>query len=285
MGIKFITDSASDITVLEANQMGICVLPLRVSFDEEHFLDGVTINHRRFFEKLIETDVFPVTSQVGPYDYINEYDKIKADGDVGIVITISSALSGCYQSATIAREGFEDCIYVVDSLNATVGERALIELALRLRDEGKSAKEIVEILEEKKRSLKLIGRLETLEYLRKGGRISATVAVAGTVLSIRPVVALDSEGKIVMVGTARGSKKADNKLRELVAEAGGIDFDMPFVTAYSGLSDESVKKYIEDSESLYKGSIDSVPYHTIGAVIGAHVGPGAIAFAFWGKEK
>ena len=203
-----------------------------------------------------------------------------AAGDTAVVFTLSGKLSGTYQSACIAAEDYEGKIFVVDSENVAVGERILILRGMELRDQGLSAAEIKAQLDEEKHHIRLIALLDTLEYLKKGGRISAAVAFAGNLLSIKPVIAVEN-GEVSLVGKARGSKKGNNLLRELVTNCGGINFNKPCALAYSGLSDELLKKYIADSEELWKGHADELITATVGCVIGTHAGPGAIAVAFF----
>lgn len=241
------------------------------------------MNHDEFFEKLIETDIFPTTSQISPFQYAEEFKKIKEAGDTAVCITISSKLSGCFQSANIAAEEYEGIIYVVDSENACVGERILVEYANRLRAEGMSAKEIADTLNVKKKNIRLLALLDTLEYLKKGGRISAATALAGNLLSIKPVISI-MHGEVVMVGKARGSKAGNNKLTELIEQEGALDFTMPYCTAYSGLSDMLLRKYLEDFAYIYKNQIEVPPISSIGCVIGTHIGPGAIAVAFFVED-
>lgn len=283
MSIRIIADSGCDITQDQAAVLGIEVLPIKTIFGEKEYLDGVNMSHREFFEKLIESDDFPTTSQISPFDFEQKFEEVKAAGDQAIVITISSKLSGCFQSANIAAEDFEGIIYPFDSLNVTVGERILIEYACALRDEGLGIEDILERLESKKRSVKLIALLDTLEYLKKGGRISAAAAMAGSLLSIKPVICI-ADGEVAVLGKARGSKAGNNMLREMIDKEGAIDFKMPLSLAYSGLSDELLQKYKNDNADLYKDVLDDVPGYSIGSAIGTHIGPGAIAFAFFVRE-
>lgn len=280
MSIRIIVDSACDITQEEAKKWNLDILPLKTIFGDEEYLDGVTMSHTQFFEKLVETDVLPTTSQIAPYEYEEKFAEIVNNGDTAICITLSSKLSGCYQSANIAVEGYEDQIIVVDSENVCIGERILIQLADKLRKEGKTIQQIADILNQKKKDIRLIALLDTLEYLKKGGRISKTAAMAGKLLSIKPVIAVEN-GEVTILGKARGSKSGKNMLTEFVKKTGGIDFDCPYCLAYSGLSDKLLKKYVEDSENLYKGNAEEFPISTIGSTIGTHVGPGAIAAAFF----
>ena len=282
MSLFIITDSASD--VVDKSREDLIVLPLKVRFDDgNEYLDGVNITHQEFYEKLIESDALPTTSQINPFDFTECFNKIKEAGDEAIVMTLSAKLSGTYQSACIAADDFEDCITVVDTNNATMGELTLVDYALRLKDEGKTRSEIVEIIETEKNDIQLIGLVDTLEYLKKGGRISATVALAGGMLAIKPVVALE-DGVIVMKGKARGSKNAENLFITTINASGGIDFSKPYRVGYTGLSDHLVKKYIEDSSSMWDKYVDDIPYQTIGGTIGTHVGPGAVAAAFFPKH-
>ena len=228
MSVKIIVDSACDITQEKAKEMNIDVLPLKTMFGDEEFLDGVTLNHQEFFEKRIETGIMPTTSQLTPYEYGEKFKEIKEAGDTAVCITISSKLSCCYQSACVAAADYEDCITVVDSQNVSLGEQVLVEYAQKLRSLGKSAPEIAADLEEKKGSLRLIALLNTLEYLKKGGRISSAAALAGTLLSIKPVIAVE-HGEVAILGKARGSKNGNNLLTEYVKQSGAIDFTMPAI--------------------------------------------------------
>lgn len=284
MSIRIVTDSASDITQEEAAKWKVDVLPLRTIFGEQEYLDGVTLSKSEFFEKLIETDELPKTSQIPPYDYEEKFSEIIKNGDTAICITLSSKLSGCYQSAVLAAKNFGEKVLLIDSENVCIGERILVELAMKLRDNGKSAQEIRDILEERKKDVRVIGLLDTLEYLKKGGRISATAALAGKLLSIKPVIAVEN-GEIAILGKARGSKSGKNMLTEFVKEAGGIDFQMPYCLAYSGLSDVLLRKYVEDSKDLYIENTTELPMSMIGSTIGTHVGPGAIAAGFFSTNE
>ena len=282
MSVRIVIDSACDLPKSTADNLGLAYLPMRTIFDNEEYLDGITLNGEQFYEKLIETDTAPKTSQIPPSEFEAAFEQIVSAGDTALCITVSSKLSGTYQSAMIAAERFGDQVIVVDSLNVTVGEQLLVLRAVQLRDEGWSAWEMAEILNHEKKRIRLIALLDTLEYLKKGGRISSTVAFAGALLSIKPVIAI-VDGEIEMLGKARGSKNGNNKLVELVQSSRGIDFDRPFMLAYSGLSDHMLRKYISDSHELYEGKTDHLPVCRIGSTIGTHVGPGAFGLAFFRK--
>lgn len=280
MAIQFLTDSASDILPGEPGFAGLTILPMQVLFGEQVYLDGPGLSHEGFFEKLIETDIFPTTCQITPAQYAEAFQRAIDAGDEVVAITLSGKLSGTYQSACVAAQDFPGKVYVVDSENATVGQRILVQRGLALRDMGLSAGKIALMLDEEKHKIRLLALLDTLEYLKKGGRISAATALAGSLLSIKPVVGV-VDGAVTMIGKARGSRHGGNLLRELIAKTGGIRFDLPYCLAYSGLSDALLHKYIADSAELWEGHADDLPIATVGCAIGAHVGPGAIAVAFF----
>ena len=283
MSIRIITDSASDITQAEAKELNLTVIPLKTIFGDREYLDGVTLDHQTFYHKLIESDVLPTTSQIAPFDYEEQFRKAVEQGNEVLCVTVSSKLSGCHQSARIAADEFPGKVVVVDSLNVAIGERILIQLACQLRNEGKTATEISEVLNAQKHHIRLIALLDTLEYLKKGGRISSAAAMAGSLLSIKPVIAVEG-GEVTILGKARGSRNGNNMLRDLVEKSGGISFDMPYALAYTGLEDTLLQKYIADSTSLYEGKTANLPIYPIGSTIGTHVGPGAIAVAFFSNN-
>lgn len=277
MKTRIIVDSTADL--LPEYKSRVNVVPLMVRFDDEEFIDGVTIDHKTFYEKLVESDVLPTTSQANPDAFMTEFEKAKEAEESAVVITLSSKFSGTYQSALIAAADYEN-IYVVDSTSVAIGTGILVELALKLLDEGLDAKEIAERLEEEKKNIVIVALVDTLEYLKKGGRISKTVAFAGTVLNIKPVLSV-IDGEIDMLGKARGSKMGNNLLVQEIEKAGGVDFSKPVLLGYSGLSDALLLKYIEDSKHIWEAGLESVRYTVIGSVIGTHAGPGAIAAAFF----
>ncbi len=280
MSVRIVIDSASDITKERADAMDLDFMPLKTIFGEGEYLDGITMNHREFYEKLIECGTIPTTSQITPYEYEKKFKEIKESGDTAVVICLSSLLSGTYQSAVLALDGYEDCITLVDSLNVCLGEQNLVLYAVRLRDQGLSAKEIAEKLDRKKSDISVLAVFDTLEYLKQGGRISKTAAWAGSVLSIKPVISV-VRGEVAILGKARGSKNGNNLLIQHVNESGGIDFSMPYCLGYTGLDDTLLQKYIADSAALWKDKTEQLPISTVGSTIGTHAGPGAIAVSFF----
>lgn len=288
--VQIISDSGSDVLAAEAEEKDLVILPLKVNFGGVEFLDGKTISHREFYEKLIETDMMPTTSQVPPAEYEEAFRKALSEGKEIVCITLSQKLSGCYQSALIAREDvLEDHpnakIHVLDGANACLGQKVLVELAIRLRDEGMDCEKMVEVLENMKKRVRLVALIDTLEYLIKGGRLSKGAGMVAEMLSIKPVVAVEN-GEVVVLGKARGSKNVNNKLTEMIDKSGGIDFSLPYTLAYSGLSTALLDKYVADSGRLFENviSAEELPVASIGATIGTHVGPGAVGVAFFAKD-
>lgn len=279
MSVRIIVDSTTDL--MPQVKEKVHVVPLTVHFGDEEYIDGVTINHKEFYEKLVETDVLPKTSQATPAAFEKVFQQVTENGDSAVVLTISSALSGTYQSACIAAADFEN-IHVVDSGTAAIGGGILTERALDLVASGMDAAAIAAQLEKEKEDILIVAMVDTLEYLKKGGRVSAAVAFAGGLLNIKPVLAVE-KGEIKMLGKARGSKQGNNLLVQQIGAAGGIDFDRPILLGYTGLSDALLLKYMEDSKALWENGVQNLRYACIGSVIGTHAGPGAVAVAFFKK--
>lgn len=280
MAVQIIVDSTAD--VMPEIKERLKVVPLTVHFGETEYIDGVTINYKEFYEKLVESDVLPTTSQPNPVAFEQAYKEVVEAGDTAVVLTVASKLSGTYQSAMIAAEDYEDKIYIVDTKTVAIASGILAEYALNLVESGMDAKSIAEKLEEEKEKVCLVAMVDTLEYLYKGGRLSKTSAIVGGVLSIKPVLTV-KDGEIVVLGKARGSKQGNNLLVTEIKKAGGVDFDKPLLLGYTGLTDVLLQKYITDSERLWKDGTEELRYTPIGSAIGTHAGPGAVAVAFFKK--
>ncbi len=288
MTVRIITDSASDITpedIEAAGSPALTVLPLSVTFGSDTYADSVDLTHRRFYELLVECDDLPKTGQVNPYAFEGAIREAREAGEESVVITVSGKLSGTYESAVSAASAFDSGVYVVDSRNVCVGERVLVDYALRLVGEGLPATDIAAALEQVRDDILVVGLLDTLEYLRRGGRVPAAAATVGQLLSIKPVISVE-DGEVVVLGKARGSKNGRNLLTQQIEKSGGVDFSMPIALGYAGLDDGLLRKYIEDSRAIWEGNmhVDALPVHSVGATIGTHVGPGAIALAFFKKS-
>lgn len=277
MSVRIIVDSTSDVT--PEVKPRVLTVPLTIRFGTQEYVDGVTITNRQFYEKLIESDELPTTSQAGPDAFAQVFKQLRDAGDTAVVITVASRLSGTYQSACIAAQDYPE-VHVVDGKTVAIGTAILAELALQLADEGLTADEIAARIEEERENVRLIAMLDTLEYLKRGGRISKTVAFAGGLLSIKPVVAI-RDGEIQVIGKARGSKQGNNLLMQEIHNAGGVDFTRPLMLGYTGLSDLLLRKYVEDSADLWKDHCSELPAALIGSVVGTHAGPGAVAVAFF----
>lgn len=277
MKTRIIIDSTADL--LPEVKARTRVVPLSVRFGDVEYIDGVTIDHKQFYEMLVESDVLPTTSQAVPEHFRLMYEKVREAGEEAVVITVSSTFSGTYQSAVIAAEEYPE-IRVVDSRTAAIGHGILVEYALRLADQGCGADEIVAALEQVRSRIRIVAMVDTLEYLKKGGRISSVAAIAGGLLNLKPVLGI-RDGEILTLGKARGSKQGNNLLVKEIEKAGGVDFSMPVLLGYTGLSDVLLKKYMDDSAFLWEGRVERLDYVPIGSVIGTHAGPGAVAAAFF----
>lgn len=278
--VHILVDSTADVTPEVAAR--ITTVPLTIHFGDEEFIDGVTLDRSAFYEKLATSEVLPTTSQATPYIFEEYYQKaIDRDEDL-VVITLSSLLSGTYQSAVIAAEEFPGRVHVVDSKSVALGSAILTEYALQLVDQGLDAAAVAAKLTDAREHIRLYALLDTLEYLKRGGRISKTVAVAGGLLSIKPAICLDG-GEVKLVGTARGLKQGVQLLKDKITACGGMDLSRPFLLGYTGQGEELLEKFAAESSALWENKPFSAPL--ISGVVGTHVGPGAIAAAFFEAEK
>lgn len=281
MSVRIIVDSTADLTPEVSDR--VKTVPLTLHFGEMQYISGVDIDARTFYEKLVESDALPTTSQPAPVAFTEVFQEAVDAGDSVVCITVSAKLSGTYQSATIAAADFPGRVFVVDSQTVAIGSGILTEYALQLVDRGMNAEEIAWKLLQKREKVHVLALVDTLEYLKKGGRISPTVAFAGGLLNIKPVITV-AEGEVKLLGKARGSKQGNNLLVQEINKAGGVDFDKPLMLGYTGLSDAMLQKYIVDSAALWEGRIEKLPISIVGSVVGTHVGPGAVAVAFFAAE-
>lgn len=276
MSVKIVVDSTTDLTCDLKQQ--VSVVPLSIHFGDEEFVDGTTITHEQFYEKLVSGGVLPRTSQPSPDAFAKVYEQATADGSEAVVLTVASSLSGTYQSACIAAEEFPN-IHVVDSGTVAIGTGILTRLALQLAQEGLSANEIAARLEGEKAMVCVIAMVDTLEYLHKGGRLSKTAAIAGGLLNIKPILSI-KDGHILVLGKARGVKQGYSLLNSEIETGGGVDPSKPLLLGYTGTEDHLLNKYVEESGDLWPAD---TPRTIIGSVIGTHAGPGAVAAAFFRK--
>ena len=281
MNIRIIVDSTADLQPEIAAKVDI--VPLSVRFGEREYVSGVNINPKQFYEMLVESDTLPTTSQPAPYLFEEAFEKAVSEGCEVICLTCSGKLSGTNQSANIAAAEFDGKVHVVDSGSVAIGLGILVEYALDLAERGMRAEEILLKLMQKREKIKVLALVDTLEYLKKGGRISPAVALAGGLLNIKPVISVNG-GEIKLLGKARGSRQGNNLLIQEIQKAGGVDFKMPLMLGYTGLSDALLQKYIQDSAALWEDQLDNLSVSIVGSVVGTHVGPGAVAVAFFAAE-
>ena len=281
MSVKIIVDSAADLTCEVARQVKI--VPMTIHFGDKQYVSGVDIDSKKFYELLVESDVLPTTSQPTPYAFSQVFQEVVDAGDTAVCLTVSSKLSGTYQSACIAAEEFPGKIFVVDTLTVAIGGGILAEYALQLANSGMGAEELARELLAQRQKVRVLALVDTLEYLKKGGRVSSTVAFAGGLLNIKPVISV-TDGEVKMMGKARGSKQGNNLLVQEIQKSGGVDFTKPLMLGYTGLSDALLQKYIADSAALWKGQVENLPVSIVSSVVGTHVGPGAVAVAFFARN-
>lgn len=274
--VKIITDSAADFETAEIKEMGITVVPLSVFFGDEEYQETVNITKDEFYEKLEGASEFPHTSQPSPESFINTMEEALKNRDEVVVITLSSALSGTYQSAMLAKTTIEsENCYVVDSLSATLGQRILVEHAVKLRDSGKTASEIAEAITSLRSRVTIYACVDTLEYLHKGGRISHASYAVGSLAKIKPIITVSSEGKVEIPAKAMGRNKAVKYLCSKIEEI-KPDTDYPVYAVYS-CNTENVDVLIDSTDVKVEKAI------SLGSVIGTHVGPNAFGFIYISK--
>lgn len=280
MSVVLITDSGCDLTVAQAQAMDVSLVPMTIHFGQEEYLSGINLSNEEFYNKLVSSKELPTTSQPTPYDFEQIYRQVTDAGNEAVVLCISSALSGTYQSACIALDGFEDHIYAVDSRAVSIAQKILLDLAISLRSQGASAKQIAEALEKKKADVCAYGAVDTLEYLIKGGRLSKAAGTVGSMLGIRPVLFL-SDGALAVAGKARGLKGAISMTHKLISEV-GIDYSMPAGVGYTGNDPAVLEPYLSSEDSVWAGH--DVPIYNVGSTVGTHAGPGLFITAFFKKS-
>jgi len=279
--VKIIVDSTADMRPEVAEKVGI--VPLSVHFGEKAYVSGVDITPEQFYERLVESDELPTTSQPSPFLFEEAFEKAVSEGCEVVCLTCSGRLSGTYQSACIAAAEFPGKVHVVDSCTIAIGLGILAEYALELAEQDMPAEQILRNLMQQREKVRLLALVDTLEYLKKGGRISSAAALAGGLLNIKPVITV-SEGEIKVLGKARGSRQGNNLLVQEIRKAGGVDFRLPLMLGYTGLSDVLLQKYIQDSADLWETHREKLPVSIVGSVVGTHAGPGAVAVAFFAAE-
>lgn len=278
MAVRILTDTSAEYTVQEGRELQVSVVPMALTYGEESFLVGCEITKETFYHRLLEKKEIPVTSQPSPEQFLQEFEQAKAAGDSVVAILVSSALSGTLQSAVLAKQicGYEQ-IYIVDSRNASAGQKILVEAARKMAGEGRNAGEIVGELEKLKKKIRVIAVVDTLEYLYKGGRLTRAEAGLGTLANIKPLITINEEGKVVVTSKCIGRKKACHQLAEAVLKM-EMDWDYPVYYLFTADQEncENFKQELGKRMEL-KGEGETLE---LGPTIGTHIGGGAFGIAF-----
>ena len=279
--VRIVTDSAADFSPAELEQKKIICIPLKVLFGGEEYEENINLSKDQFYEKLLVSEGFPKTSQAAPAVLAGLFEEAKAEGDEIIYFTLSSALSGTWQSAMFIKEDMGyDKAFVVDSRNATGGQRMLVEHAVRLRDQGKCAAEIVDEVEALRERIVLYACINTLEYLYRGGRISHLSYALGTLAQIKPIIHVDHMGRVDIPAKAMGMRKGMEHLCKQ-ADAKMPDPEFPLYVMYTNarsVAETLAVRLAEHGQAVHPDNIIQV-----GAAIGSHVGPAACGLVYVGK--
>ncbi|MCI5773860.1 MAG: DegV family protein [Erysipelotrichaceae bacterium] len=277
--IKILIDSSADLTKEEIEQRNVTMIPIQISLNEHHYLDGVNIDHDTFYQLLTTTNEFPKTSQPSPQEFVEAFEKAKEANDDLICIILSSAVSGTFQSAKLAKAIVEyDRIHLIDSLTAVSAIRILCDHALSMIKQNASVEEIVDSLNDLKGRIKIFAALNTLDYLAKGGRISKTAATIGELTNIKPIVTVSQEGKVEIAGKRLGINKSISFIKEKMAEF-DIDLNYPIYPLYS-YGQENLNKLCQKLNDSYP----LAQALQIGPTIGAHIGTEAFGICFVSKN-
>lgn len=277
MGVRIVTDSTADIPAEVANALGIAVVPLTVFFGEEAFVDGVDLDNAGFYRKLESSKDLPRTSQPAPASFQAAYTRLVDEGaDAILSVHLSSNLSGTYQSACTARDSLPESvrhipIEVIDSKSISVGmSRAIMQAAEEAR-RGLGLEEVKAHALDQLARTHILAVLDTLEYLKRGGRIGGARAMLGNMLSVKPIIAL-KDGEVVPVEQPRTRSKAYARVAQLLAEKGSIEY-----VSIAETSADVGQQLAEAIKTVYKGDI---PIYRLGASLGTHTGPGTAAIAY-----
>lgn len=280
--VQIVTDSASDFEPEELAELGVFCIPLSVTFGNAIYQENVNLSKKMFYHLLEHEPDMPRTSQPAPQVFLSMLRKIQKAGDQAVVITMSSALSGTFQGAVLAKnmQGFDGC-YVVDSLTATAGERILVETAVKLRAEDKTASEIVVALGQLRSRISLYACMDTLKYLHKGGRLPGPTYLLGSMMNIKPVLHVSKDGHAEILAKVRGVRKGVHYLAEKLT-VDGMDAAYPFYLVYTGELDNTKRL----AEALKAEGFPITPqrFVQVGAVVGAHIGPNAFGVVYVSKQ-
>ena len=273
--IVVVTDSTADLDKKLAEELGIKVIPLNVHFGDELYKDGIDITTEVFYEKLKDSPIPPKTSQPSPGDFHTVYKSLLAEGVTGIIsIHISEALSGTFQSATIAKDMLPDAdIRIINSKTGSMGIGLKAINVARAIAEGADIDTAQKMVEDMVENQQAVFAVDTLEYLHRNGRIGRAQKLIGGMLNVKPILHLDAEGYVAAKGKVRGKGKVvPYLLDESVAFAAEQEVDVAIVHA---LNSELAQEMADELKK--KITIRNLEVSSIGSVIGTHIGPGAIA--------
>ena len=274
--IQIITDSSSDISQEKAKKLNLIVMPLTVRFGEDVYKSGIDITNEEYYQRLVTEKNLPSTAQVNPFEFEETYKELLDRGDEIISIHLSSELSGTCQSASIAKDNLEtDQVTVIDSRNVCSALGLLVIIAGQMRDRGASVAEITEAIQSYIPKLHLFVALETLDYVKKGGRISPTVAFVGSALGLHPIVSL-IEGKIEVVDKAKGKKSSVKWMSKKIAELPNKK-DLPLLVGHANAPDKGEELWKLLEEQGITGIEDNV---CMGPVVGTYSGPDAVGIFY-----
>ena len=270
MAIRLIADSTCDITIKDCERMGVELIPLKVTIDGKTYLDKFELTNEEFYEKMATAEDIPVTTLASPHDFMDKFDEYP-DDDI-ICITVSSKLSGTYQSAVIAKEETgRNNIHIIDSCSVSLGAGILVEYAAKMIENGEKAADIGAKLNEIAPKIELYAAVDTLKYLVKGGRLGKASGAVGSLLGIKPILRV-KDGTIENVSKERGMAKAVAKMKARVEE--NTDYlENDFPVTYGHSNNES------GMESLMAQMSRTGSRYFIGSVVGTHAGPGAVGIA------
>jgi len=280
MSIRIVIDSTSDVTDEIIEKYNLKVVPLTVNFEKQSYLDKIELSSKEFFEKLAAADKLPTTTLVSPGAFVETFSEILLEGDKVLGLFVASEFSGTYDSARMARNMIgSDDIHIIDTRSVCLGSFALILEAIELVQQNKTIEEIVEILNRLKEKIVVVAALDTLKYLEKGGRLSKGQAVVGSLLNIKPIVAI-KDGEIKVIEKLRGKNKTVKWFDEWI-EKNNYDLSDKTVLLFHGNAYDQLKLLRETIEDKYK--IKNIIENEIGPVIGTHSGPGVLGMGFLNK--
>ena len=276
--VRLITDSAADFEPFELEKLNITCIPIKVMLGEEEYEENVNLTKDQFFALLKETGASPKTSQPSPQILMDLYEDAKKAGDEALYITLAAALSGTYQStAMICDDADSELCHVLNSCNATGGQRLQLEYAARLRDEGKTAAEIMEAVKAIQSKIVLFACIDTLEYLYRGGRISQTVYKLGTMAQVKPIIRVAEDGSIEVPAKAIGMRKGMDMLCKRI-EQRKPSADHNFYVMYT--ADRTIGETLAEKIRGLGIEVPDERIIQVGAGIGSHIGPNACGIVY-----